>query len=302
MIPRIPNAYAPHEYMVAPARQSAEIWRLCLGCALCVLITLGLTTAIVELAGQILPPDTFAALAEGLGQAATPAGMLFLLFLMAPLGVGAIAVVEIVHKRSFLTLFGPIPVAIRQFVVVAMAVGALYIAVIILPPWGFTSRTLPGLGFGTWLALLPLTLVALLVQVGSEEILFRGYLQQQLAARTRHPLVWMGLPSVLFALGHHLPELYGPNVWLITGWALVFGLAAADLTARSGTLGPALALHLLNNIMALAVTSMQGEMSGLALFQMPFGPADHDMLRAWLPVDLAMIGLGWLAARLALRV
>lgn len=302
MIPRIPNAYAPHEHMVAPARQKAEIWRLCLGCALCVLITIGLTSAAVELAGQFLPRQTFAALAEGLDHAATPAGMLFLLFLMAPLGIAAVAVTEIVHRRSFLTLFGPIPLAFRQFAVVAVAVGALYLAVIILPPWSFTSGTLPGLGFGIWLSLLPLTLLALLFQVGSEEILFRGYLQQQLAARARHPFVWMGLPSVLFALGHHLPELYGPNAWLITGWAFVFGIAAADLTARSGTLGPALALHLLNNIMALAVTSMNGEMSGLALFQMPFGPNDHDMLRAWLPVDLAMIGLSWLAARLALRV
>jgi hypothetical protein len=42
-------------------------------------------------------------------------------------------------------------------------------------------------------------------------------------------------------------------------------------------------------------------MSGLSLFHLPFGPTDSAILRAWLPIDLAMIGLSWVAARIALR-
>ncbi|HBS98322.1 MAG TPA: CPBP family intramembrane metalloprotease, partial [Citreicella sp.] len=107
----------------------------------------------------------------------------------------------------------------------------------LLPPWPLSADLQPGLPPVTWLALLPLTLLALLVQTGSEEILFRGYLQSQLAARLPWPAVWLVLPSALFALGHHAPAIYGANAGLVTLWAFVFGLAMADLTARSGTLG-----------------------------------------------------------------
>ena len=302
MIPRTPNAYAPFEAMVAPARARAEIWRLCLGIAVCVLVTIGLGRAVIELTRRALPDWMFTYLLEGLDKAQTPAGLLFLLLLIVPLGIGAIAATEVVHRRSLTTLFGPLPLAFKQFAKVLAALVLLYAAIAILPPWGLTRDTTTGLNPSTWLTLLPFTIVMILMQIGSEELAFRGYLQTQLAARFRHPMVWMILPSALFAMGHHMPEVFGPNAWLITAWSFVFGLAAADLTARTGTLGPALALHFANNFLAIAVMSMAGEMSGLALFHAPFGPGDTAALRAWLPVDLAMIGLCWLAARVALRV
>lgn len=301
MIPRVPNAYAPYDILVEPARVKSEIWRLCLGTALCVIVMIGLTQAMVELARRALPSEVFAALAEGLDRAQTPAGVYFLLFLLVPLGIGAIVAAEVVHRRSAWTLVGPVPLAKQQFGQVLWMLALLYGAVAMLPPWSFTQNTDPGLAFGIWLRLLPFTILAIFVQVTCEELAFRGYLQTQVAARFKHPVVWMVVPSAVFALGHHLPELYGPNAWLITGWAFVFGLAAADLTARSGTLGPAIALHFANNFGALAVTSMNSDMSGLSLFHLPFGPTDSAILRAWLPIDLAMTGLSWIAARIALR-
>jgi DNA-directed RNA polymerase subunit RPC12/RpoP len=42
--------------------------------------------------------------------------------------------------------------------------------------------------------------VGVLIQTGAEEVLFRGYLQQQLAARFASPIAWMVLPSAIFAL------------------------------------------------------------------------------------------------------
>lgn len=302
MIPRNPQAYKPFEAMVAPARDRSEIWRLLLGMAVCVLVTIGLGRAVIELSRRALPDWMFAYLLEGLDKAQTPAGLLFLLLLIVPLGIGAIAATEVVHRRSLTTLFGPLPRALQQFARVLAGLVVLYAVIALLPPWGMTRDTTPGLNPSTWLTLLPFTIFTLLLQIGSEELAFRGYLQTQLAARFRHPIVWMVVPSALFALGHHLPEVFGPNAWLITAWSFVFGLAAADLTARTGTLGPALALHFANNFMAIALVSVAGEMSGLALRQGPFGPEDVEAVRAWLPVDLAMIGLSWLTARVALRV
>ena len=78
-------------------------------------------------------------------------------------------------------------------------------------------------------------------------------------------------------------------------------MAAADLTARAGSLGPAVAMHLVNNFAAMAIISTQGEMSGLALMKLPFGPDDEAAIAAFLPIDLATMGVSWLAARLAIR-
>ncbi|MEO1363377.1 MAG: CPBP family intramembrane glutamate endopeptidase, partial [Pseudomonadota bacterium] len=75
----------------------------------------------------------------------------------------------------------------------------------------------------------------------------------------------------------------------------------ADLTARSGTLGPAIAVHFFNNVQAILLASPRGEMSGLALFVMPFGMGDEAQMAALMPVDLGWMIVAWLAARLALR-
>ena len=152
-----------------------------------------------------------------------------------------------------------------------------------------------------WLYLLPFSLIAVLVQVSAEEIVFRGYVQQQIAARFKSPLIWMVLPSVLFALGHYLPDSAGENALLIAVWAGVFGIMMADLTARAGTLGPAIAVHLWNNVSAILIVSLPNDLSGLALYLAPFGMDDAAAMRDWLPVDFVLMFVSWLAARLALR-
>ncbi len=46
---------------------------------------------------------------------------------------------------------------------------------------------------------------------------------------------------------------------------------------------------------------MPDSLSGLALYLTPFDMSDGAEVRAWLPVDFAMMIVSWLAARLALR-
>jgi len=111
----------------------------------------------------------------------------------------------------------------------------------------------------------------------------------------------MVLPSVLFAFGHYQPVEAGQNAVMITVWAGMFGLLMADLTARSGSIGPALAVHFVNNLTALMLTALPDSLGGLSLFHTPFGMEDEAQLRAWLPVDFAMMIVSWLAARVALR-
>ena len=139
------------------------------------------------------------------------------------------------------------------------------------------------------------------LEFSPEEIAFRGYIQQQLAARFKSPVIWMILPSVLFALGHYDPDETGSNALAIAALSGFFGLLLADLTARSGTLGPAIAMHLANNFVAMLLMSPQGSLTGLALFTSPIDLSDEALVRTWLPVDLATMLVSWLAARLVLR-
>jgi hypothetical protein len=111
----------------------------------------------------------------------------------------------------------------------------------------------------------------------------------------------MVIPSVLFGLAHYSPGTYGGNAWLVVIWASIFGMIAADLTARSGTLGPTIAVHFVTNVSALLLIAPQGEMSGLALYQYPFTANDESAIRSFLPIDFAVMIVCWLAARLALR-
>jgi hypothetical protein len=93
-------------------------------------------------------------------------------------------------------------------------------------------------------------------------------------------------------------------------WAFAFGLAASDLTARTGSLGAAIGFHLSNNIFAFLVVGEAGLMDGgLALFLLPPLPIggeeaimDADpILSTALAVDLAILLLAWLAVRVAIR-
>jgi uncharacterized membrane protein len=93
----------------------------------------------------------------------------------------------------------------------------------------------------------------------------------------------------------------GELAWVIVLWSALFGLALADLTARAGTLGPAIALHLINNATAILFISMPDSLSGLSLYHSPFDMSDEAMVRAWMPVEFMMILVSWLAARLAIR-
>jgi membrane protease YdiL (CAAX protease family) len=140
-----------------------------------------------------------------------------------------------------------------------------------------------------------------LVQVSAEELVFRGYLQQALAARFSHPVIWLGLPSALFGAAHYMPQEAGDNAWLLCLWAMGFGLLMADLTARAGTLGPAIAVHFVNNIVALLILGSPSSLFGLALYLLPYEMSDVAALRPWLWVDCATMLVLWLVARLAIR-
>ena len=165
----------------------------------------------------------------------------------------------------------------------------------------FAEDLQSNLSFGLWLSLLPLTLFFLLIQVSAEELLFRGYLQSQLAARGLHKSIWILLPSVLFGLLHYDPTVMGEAAPWIVIWTIGFGILAADLTARSGTLGPAIAFHFAVNFMAVTLIGFGDYLGGLTLYIYPFSVTETERLMSYLPVDAIGMLLAYLSVRLALR-
>ena len=292
--------YAGHAVFVAPARTHAQVWRLALGILLAAsaYFTLSLLyfQVIAALSHSFLP-----GLARDLRRGETPLAMYLMLGSFGFMSLGVWLSLRLLHRRGFLSVLGPMPLFLADFRAVALGVVAVTAVVVVLPPWDMGGPFVPNMPLGQWLLLLLPSLAFVLIQTSAEEIVFRGYLQQQLAARFRSPLVWMLLPSALFAAGHYMPATAGENALLLVLWAGVFGLLMADLTARSGSLGPAIAIHFLNNVSAIVFVSMPGDLSGLALYHAPFSMQDAAALRAWMPVDFAMMVVLWLVARVAIR-
>jgi hypothetical protein len=129
--------------------------------------------------------------------------------------------------------------------------------------WSFQYDAVPNLPVSIWALLLPLTLLGLVVQTGAEEVLFRGYMQSQLAARFRSPIAWLRDPKPAVrdrALRSHAA---GDNAWLVVGVGRDVRSSAADLTARTGSIGAAWGFHFANNTVAIAILSTGGTITGL---------------------------------------
>jgi membrane protease YdiL (CAAX protease family) len=292
--------YAPHEMLVRDARGRPALWRLVLGLVLAMAVYMGLVYAVFGLVAALRG----AAIASAIFQSifvTTLSGSdaVFLLLSFAALLVGTLVAANLLHGRRLPSLTGPPARAAAHFTRTLRALTLLYAVLWVALPTDI--ELVPNLGLERWLSLLPLAVLALLIQTGAEELLFRGYIQQQLAARFRSPIIWIGVPSALFALGHYAPDEAGQNAVAAALWAGVFALAAADLTARTGTLGAAIALHFANNAASVLLVSLPGPVSGLSLYTYPFA-ADDPAVQPLMLVDLGVIGVSWLAARVALRV
>lgn len=298
------DPYHAHAAFVRPAAGHIEVWRI-------MLMIMGF-----EAAFWLTPGLLLAALPEQLGEAyieGTSTAATLLQF--ASFGIVAalfIALLRRVHERGFWSLIGRADIALPDLWHTTLQVGAVLLFMSILPTGGGGTDTPEMRPFLSWLLLLPLSLVVILIQVTTEELYFRGYLQQQLACRSSRPLLWMGLPSLIFGLSHFPGGIGMADSVLYVIWATALGMACADLTARTGTLGAAVGLHFANNIFAALIVGYEDwPGSGLALFMYPaFDPSDYDYsfgalftLGGVLEViaTIGMVAVLWLAARVAVR-
>lgn len=293
-------AYHGQKILSEPAHPTRALWRLGVGVLMLAVGFVGLLFFYGWAAQMLLPGETYRAISREMDSATTPRSVLVMLANFIPMLLALWVTVRLWHGRGLRSLIGPMPLFFKDFIRVLLVVVVIAAVMMVLPGPHTPSRN-DAMPWGLWLSYLPFALVLLLIQVGTEELVFRGYIQSQLAARVRSVWLWLILPSALFGVLHYDPYGYGANAWLVALWAGVFGMIAGDLTACAGNLGPALAVHFVNNFMVMAIVAPRGALSGLALYLWPFGNEDVAAVRAILPVDLAFVLCCWLGARVMIR-
>jgi len=291
-------SYKPHNRLVAPARQKSGVFRLTFGLT----VTISLYAFLLALGSYALKLTMGNAWVGDLaapGGVLTPGQTLTILgsfsFLIIAIGL----VVILVHHRNPISLLGGLALTNSQFLL-AMRGLVTYVGLAIIFLF-LTEDFRQQLSFVLWLTLLPISVLFILIQVSAEELVFRGYIQSQLAALGAPRIIWILIPSILFGLLHYNPSAMNELAPWTALWAVGFGVLAADLTARNGTLGPAIALHFTNNFMALVVLGLEDFLGGLSLYVYPFSSTDTTELVSRMPNEAIGILVAYLFVRLAMR-
>ncbi len=256
------------EAFVAPARARAEVWRTLLGfvmiAILFVVVTITVSVSAMWL-GEQVRPGLGARLARGLQSGDAPFGTLALLGILGFMIPVLAVVLRVLHKRRLGSLIGPAGrISWRVWgwcAAAVLALGAVNAAVTFATE--DVTRQWPLLA---WLPLAVAGLVFVFLQTSAEELVFRGYLQQQLAARFHSRWAWQVVPALLFGSMHWNPDTFAGNAWFVVGVATVMGLITADITYRLGTLSAAMGLHFANNVVVMVFLNVRGQLSGVSLF------------------------------------
>ena len=250
-----------------------DIWRIVLGLFLIGTLCLGAAFGLGFLAAAFFPdltPEIFV-MDQGLGNSPKDLALILSIFILP--WVALAVVMPLVHRRTPLVLLGPSHrvnwrhFRIAAIVVLAMIVGfemafQLPARLLDLP----TYQAHMVLELPQWaLWLLPMLLL-LFVQIGAEELLFRGYLLQMIRARGGGFWLAIALPSLAFGLLHYEPDIFGNNAYLFVANTTVWGILLCKVTLRTGNLGAALGIHFANNLTAIFLLGMDGNMNGMALF------------------------------------
>ena len=281
------------EEYIAPAKNIKGGWVFTVGLILLFLLYFEFTFVILLISAWLFGVATFVDLGSWLRDAMgqfesfdTPQSMITVLFTFVGMFAAVLLTVRLVHDRGLQSLIGTGRV-FQNFLIATCVLAVISMCAVF---YNFsTSPGEPNLPISNWLRWLPLGLVLLLIQVTAEELIFRGYLLQELAIRFKNRLIWFCLPSIIFAMGHYDPQTHGANAWIIVLATGLFGVFLADITVRTGNLGAAIGMHFANNFFAMFVFSLDGTLTGLSLYVTPFTAADTEIVRKLLYLDIATV-------------
>lgn len=253
------------DYIRAARRGPNSLWRAFFVVAVCFLAT----------------PPVFVLLTRDWALSVSPLEQIEAAILIVSLSaIGAIwaalaLLLPVMHRRSLASVLAPPdPGPSARLLPGLVAGGALICVVLVvglLPalvdPWRYAlERNYLLDGYAAYAAV---AVVAIVFQASAEELVFRGYLQQQLAARCRSPWVWAVLPSLIFGWLHFDPRAPIDQAAAYVFAASLFGLTAAYATWRTGGLGLAIGMHVAINLIAiLGINAYRDDLDAVAMYSM----------------------------------
>lgn len=171
------------------------------------------------------------------------------------LGVAVVAVVVVLHRRSWRTLVTPYAqIDWRRMVQGAGLWVALALVFCVIEHLLYPGRYAWSLDLQRWL---PFALAALLLtplQCAAEELVFRGYVIQGLGRLLGNPPALVVLSGLLFAIPHLLnPEVAAYGLAIMAANYFVMGLFLGAITLRDGRLELAIGAHAGNNLLLALV-------------------------------------------------
>lgn len=228
-----------------------------------------------------------------------------LLAFLAPL-LALVFVVRIVERHNLKSLFVPHTRLLGGLWACFRSVCLMLLVLNFTFFWPGTDNLIEARPLAGWLLFAPVAIAVIALQVSTEELIFRGWLQQRLARLNPSPLVWMALPSAFFGILHFFnADTPSEGVtWAIFGTLLA--LAASDLTARHGTVGPAIGLHLANNLFAFMLFGEENAAAtGFALLLLVENESNPPLFSLIWGFEALFTGffllILWLAARIGMR-
>ncbi|WP_224425539.1 CPBP family intramembrane glutamic endopeptidase [Methanobrevibacter sp. TMH8] len=116
----------------------------------------------------------------------------------------------------------------------------------------------------------------------SEEIAFRGYLNQGLFLKFKNPLIIILISSLIFGLLHEIPSNIDSLFYFLS--TFTFGIILSLVVLTENGLETAMGMHVINNIFAISLISELGATAPISLFiqtqEIPssiFGSLDQSM-------------------------
>ena len=283
---------ARFEAFVAPARVRNQPWRLLLAQPI---LLLGILAGVAAMSFVFGFGKGVVAGYSGRMIEATPRGStLMRLYAFAGCALALWGVVRWLHRRDLGTVFGRGGRLDRRAFLGGAGVSLPLFAVFVACLLAF-GPPVQRMSVPAWTFWLLVATPAIFIQTLTEEMVFRGYFQQQLAARFRSPFFWAVLPSLLFGLLHFRGSL-AESLVPVSQVALL-GLILADVTARTGDISTAAGLRFGISFGSNLVFANAPDPRGFALWQsapaaFPFGMSIFTAL-----VLIAYVGWRVLAGR-----
>ncbi|GLQ35569.1 abortive infection protein [Amylibacter marinus] len=280
---------------IAPAQARNQLWRILAVLVLWLMGYLALAFGIGLLGVVFFGGEVEQSFATGVFD--RPASMLVVLTTFVGWVLALVGAVYALHRRGLFSMLGGGARAFGIFFIIAV-IG--FVLLVFIMGLVFPERydIVENLTLSIWYKSLFIGVILMLIQVSAEELLFRGYLMQQLAVRFRSRWVYMVLPSVLFGLGHFSTTGGAYLGFLIVASTALLGLFLADLTYRTGNLGAAIGVHFANNFFAMFWVTYQQEMSGLARYTVPhYADNPQDLVQILEPAlisQIVLFALYWL--------